>query len=85
MKYPQALHAALQKLEEGGSLEDAKAVCEPGLLNQMVKWKVPSSSTLLLCHRRLYFIFPDVKRSINIFYVHFHLVFFVSFLVCLFN
>ncbi|XP_027127604.2 protein ENHANCED DOWNY MILDEW 2 isoform X1 [Coffea arabica] len=35
----EALHAALQKLEEGGSLEDAKAVCEPGLLNQMVKWK----------------------------------------------
>ncbi|KAL3503571.1 hypothetical protein ACH5RR_038020 [Cinchona calisaya] len=34
-----ALKAALQKLEEGGSLEDAKAICEPGLLNQIAKWK----------------------------------------------
>ncbi|XP_059666481.1 protein ENHANCED DOWNY MILDEW 2 [Cornus florida] len=35
----EALRAALKKLEEGGSIEDAKAVCEPGLLNQIVKWK----------------------------------------------
>uniref|UniRef100_A0A5B7BGT9 Zinc finger PHD-type domain-containing protein n=1 Tax=Davidia involucrata TaxID=16924 RepID=A0A5B7BGT9_DAVIN len=35
----EAVRAALQKLEEGCSIEDAKAVCEPGLLNQMTKWK----------------------------------------------
>ncbi|KAL3508427.1 hypothetical protein ACH5RR_027828 [Cinchona calisaya] len=35
----EALQAAVQKLEGGGRLEDAKAVCEPGLLNQIVKWK----------------------------------------------
>ncbi|KAL6999192.1 hypothetical protein U1Q18_000352 [Sarracenia purpurea var. burkii] len=35
-----ALRAALQKLEEGCSMEDAKAVCEPGLLHQVVRWKV---------------------------------------------
>ncbi|XP_059662429.1 protein ENHANCED DOWNY MILDEW 2-like isoform X2 [Cornus florida] len=36
----EALRAALQKLEEGCSIEDAKAVCEPGLLNQIIKWKI---------------------------------------------
>ncbi|CAL5390360.1 unnamed protein product [Camellia sinensis] len=35
----EALRAALQKLEQGCTIEDAKAVCEPGLLNQMIKWK----------------------------------------------
>jgi hypothetical protein len=35
-----AIRAALQKLEEEDcSIEDAKAVCEPGLLNQIIKWK----------------------------------------------
>lgn len=36
----QGLRAALQKLEAGCSMEDAKAVCEPGVLHQMVRWKV---------------------------------------------
>lgn len=35
----EALRAALQKLEAGCSIEDAKAVCEPGLLNQIIKWR----------------------------------------------
>lgn len=35
----EALRAALKKLEGGGSIEDAKAVCEPEVLNQIVKWK----------------------------------------------
>ncbi|CAK9163878.1 unnamed protein product [Ilex paraguariensis] len=35
----EALRTALQKLEEGCSIEDAKAVCEPGLLNQIMRWK----------------------------------------------
>eukprot|EP00262_Sarcandra_glabra_P020450 TRINITY_DN813_c0_g1_i3.p1 TRINITY_DN813_c0_g1~~TRINITY_DN813_c0_g1_i3.p1 ORF type:complete len:1283 (+),score=283.05 TRINITY_DN813_c0_g1_i3:209-4057(+) len=35
----EAVRAALQKLEEGGSIEDAKAVCEPEMLNQIIKWK----------------------------------------------
>ncbi|KAL3849183.1 hypothetical protein ACJIZ3_011065 [Penstemon smallii] len=34
-----AMKAALKKLQEGGSIEDAKAVCEPGVLTQMFKWK----------------------------------------------
>ncbi|KAK2987061.1 hypothetical protein RJ640_004787 [Escallonia rubra] len=34
-----ALRAALHKLEEGCSVEDAKAVCEPGVLSQIMKWK----------------------------------------------
>lgn len=36
----EALRSALLKLEEGCSTEKAKALCEPQLLNQMVKWKV---------------------------------------------
>ncbi|KAL6311060.1 hypothetical protein AAG906_011902 [Vitis piasezkii] len=39
MKKHKALRAALKKLEGGGSIEDAKAVCEPEVLNQIVKWK----------------------------------------------
>ncbi|XP_057473586.1 protein ENHANCED DOWNY MILDEW 2-like [Actinidia eriantha] len=35
----EAMRAALQKLEEGCSVEDAKAVCQPEVLNQMLKWK----------------------------------------------
>ncbi|XP_020530736.1 protein ENHANCED DOWNY MILDEW 2 isoform X2 [Amborella trichopoda] len=35
----EAVRAALQKLEEGGSIEDAKAVCEPEILRQIMKWK----------------------------------------------
>ncbi|CAN6472132.1 unnamed protein product [Victoria cruziana] len=35
----EAIKAALVKLEEGGDIEDAKAVCEPQMLNQIIKWK----------------------------------------------
>ncbi|KAL7600423.1 hypothetical protein Lser_V15G27174 [Lactuca serriola] len=35
----EALHVALKKLEEGCSLEDAMAVCEPGVLDQLMRWK----------------------------------------------
>ncbi|XP_019707884.1 protein ENHANCED DOWNY MILDEW 2 isoform X2 [Elaeis guineensis] len=34
----EAIRAALQKLEKGGSVEDAKAVCEPDVLKQILKW-----------------------------------------------
>ena len=34
------MRAALQKLEEGCSVADAKAVCQSEVLNQMLKWKV---------------------------------------------
>ncbi|KAG5551023.1 hypothetical protein RHGRI_009452 [Rhododendron griersonianum] len=36
----EAISAALKELEEGCSVEDAKIVCEPEVLNQIVKWKV---------------------------------------------
>jgi ribosomal protein L17 len=35
----QAIRTALKKLEEGGNIEDAKAVCEPEVLSQILKWK----------------------------------------------
>ncbi|KAF8017430.1 hypothetical protein BT93_H2566 [Corymbia citriodora subsp. variegata] len=35
----QALRAALQRLEEGDSIEDAKAVCGPDVVTQIFKWK----------------------------------------------
>ncbi|XP_056162711.1 protein ENHANCED DOWNY MILDEW 2-like [Syzygium oleosum] len=35
----QALRAALQRLEEGDSIEDAKAVCDPNVLTQIFTWK----------------------------------------------
>ncbi|KAF8095268.1 hypothetical protein N665_0338s0023 [Sinapis alba] len=35
----QAVRTALKKLEEGGNIEDAKAVCEPEVLSQIFKWK----------------------------------------------
>ncbi|KAK2977012.1 hypothetical protein RJ640_013630, partial [Escallonia rubra] len=34
-----AIRAALKKLEEGGTIEDAQAVCEPEVLNQIIRWK----------------------------------------------
>nr|XP_043630206.1 protein ENHANCED DOWNY MILDEW 2-like [Erigeron canadensis] len=34
-----AVRAALRILEDGGSVEDAKAVCEPNVLNQLIRWK----------------------------------------------
>ncbi|XP_052177141.1 protein ENHANCED DOWNY MILDEW 2-like isoform X3 [Diospyros lotus] len=35
----EALRAALQKLEGGGSVEDARVVCEPRVLHQITRWK----------------------------------------------
>ncbi|KAF2303808.1 hypothetical protein GH714_023525 [Hevea brasiliensis] len=35
----EAVRTALRKLEDGCSTEDAKAVCEPEVLNQVFKWK----------------------------------------------
>ncbi|KAK4804030.1 hypothetical protein SAY86_003847 [Trapa natans] len=35
----EALRTALQKIEEGVSIEDAQAVCDPDVLNQIFKWK----------------------------------------------
>ncbi|KAI3828077.1 hypothetical protein L1987_02174 [Smallanthus sonchifolius] len=34
-----AVKTALNILEDGGSVEDAKAVCEPNVLNQLTRWK----------------------------------------------
>lgn len=34
----QAVEAALKKLENGGSINDAKAVCEPDVLRQLARW-----------------------------------------------
>ncbi|XP_072148269.1 protein ENHANCED DOWNY MILDEW 2 isoform X2 [Setaria viridis] len=34
----QAVGAALKKLENGGNVNDAKAVCEPDVLRQLAKW-----------------------------------------------
>lgn len=36
----QAIRTAFGKLEEGCSLEDAEAVCEPDVLRQIFRWKV---------------------------------------------
>ncbi|GJY72110.1 hypothetical protein Tco_0475813 [Tanacetum coccineum] len=36
---PQAIYVALKKLKERCSIEDAMAVCKPGVLDQMMKWK----------------------------------------------
>ncbi|XP_020965455.1 protein ENHANCED DOWNY MILDEW 2-like isoform X2 [Arachis ipaensis] len=35
-----AIQTALQKLEEGCSIEDAKAICEPGILHQLFIWQI---------------------------------------------
>ncbi|XP_062107255.1 protein ENHANCED DOWNY MILDEW 2-like isoform X2 [Humulus lupulus] len=35
----EAIRIALKKLDEGCSIEDAKAVCEPDVLNQIFHWK----------------------------------------------
>ncbi|RLM85862.1 uncharacterized protein C2845_PM04G16980 [Panicum miliaceum] len=36
----QAVGAALKKLENGGNVNDAKAVCEPDVLRQLAKWLI---------------------------------------------
>lgn len=36
----QAVEAALKKLKNGGSVNDAKAVCEPDVLRQLARWHV---------------------------------------------
>ncbi|KAD1787787.1 hypothetical protein E3N88_42291 [Mikania micrantha] len=35
----EAVNIALKKLEEGCSVEDAMAVCEPGVIDQLMRWK----------------------------------------------
>ncbi|GJZ59575.1 hypothetical protein Tco_0615391 [Tanacetum coccineum] len=35
-----AIHVALKKLEEGCNVEDAMVVCDPGVLDQIMKWKI---------------------------------------------
>lgn len=44
----QAIQTALQKLEEGGCVDDAKAICEPGILYQTFNWKVKARKFKLL-------------------------------------
>ncbi|OAY68730.1 Protein ENHANCED DOWNY MILDEW 2 [Ananas comosus] len=34
----EAIQAAIQKIDEGGNLEDAKALCEPEIVKQLIKW-----------------------------------------------
>ncbi len=34
------MKAALQKLENGGAVDDAKAVCESEVLRQLTRWHV---------------------------------------------
>ncbi|PKU65354.1 hypothetical protein MA16_Dca024422 [Dendrobium catenatum] len=36
----EAVRNALEKLEGGGNVEDAKAVCEPEILKRLIKWNV---------------------------------------------
>jgi len=36
----QAIQTALQRLEEGCSIEEAKAICDPGVLHQLFIWQV---------------------------------------------
>ncbi|XP_020593200.1 protein ENHANCED DOWNY MILDEW 2 [Phalaenopsis equestris] len=36
----EAVRTALEKLEGGGNVEDAKAVCEPEILKRLIKWNV---------------------------------------------
>lgn len=36
----EAVRNALEKLERGGNVEDAKAVCEPEILKRLIKWNV---------------------------------------------
>lgn len=38
-QFTEAVRTALQKLEAGGSVEDAKAVCGPQIVEQITKWK----------------------------------------------
>lgn len=47
----QATRKALEKLEAGCSPEDAKAICEPEVLRQIFKWKVPISPIINFCSR----------------------------------
>lgn len=35
----EAINAAQQKIDAGGSVENAKSICDPRLLNQIVRWK----------------------------------------------
>ncbi|KAF7827079.1 protein ENHANCED DOWNY MILDEW 2-like isoform X1 [Senna tora] len=48
-----AIQAALQMLEEGRCLQDAKAICEPGILNQIFFWQVEARyfKLLFLCSK----------------------------------
>lgn len=39
----QAIQIALQKLEKGCSIEEAKAICEPEVVRQLFIWQVETS------------------------------------------
>lgn len=41
----QAIRTAVKKLDEGGSIEDARAVCGPEVVTQVFRWKVNASIT----------------------------------------
>ncbi|KAK7309593.1 hypothetical protein RJT34_06446 [Clitoria ternatea] len=38
------IQEALQRLEEGCGTEEAKAICEPGILQQVFIWQVETST-----------------------------------------
>jgi hypothetical protein len=49
-----AVRAALGKLEDGCSCEDAEAVCEPEVLDQIFKWKVVAYTSFCPRIRQFY-------------------------------
>lgn len=50
------MRAALHKLKEGASIEDAKAVYEPEIIKQIIKWKVSFQLFLKRKFLQLFFL-----------------------------
>lgn len=71
----QAISAALKELEEGCSVEDAKTVCEPELLNQIVKWKVIVNSPYTFYFCEVLCLFSVVSIEQRTVYLSSHLLF----------
>ncbi|XP_027064722.2 protein ENHANCED DOWNY MILDEW 2 isoform X2 [Coffea arabica] len=49
-----AVRTALKKLEDVGTIEEAKAVCEPEILHQLVKWRKLKVSLAPFLHSKRY-------------------------------
>jgi len=79
LDFLQAVQTALQRLEEGCSIEEAKTICDPGVLHQLFIWQVeiPIQHCCSRCLMKTFLYlspFPKISTIFVTFVMHLQLL-----------